>query len=297
MGFEDDATAIWKAGVNGVDPYFLVTENVVIEQESSVASLWVAGTQCSLSCISRVVVVGAGKATAEMARGLEVAIGEALNELGIAITGLISIPEGSGVSLRWTEQAFGRPAGMNEPTVAGMNAAQRMLEIVRQCGAGDIVVALISGGASALLPLPIEGITLEDKLAVTRHLSAAGASIESLNTVRKQLSGIKGGRLAATCNASALLTLVLSDILGDPLPLIGSGPTIQETSTPSDALRVLQQFDPEHSLPDSVYRVLHEQADLSRCPNPKGVPGPAGERAESGDSTTEGHSAAATTSG
>lgn len=268
MGFESDATAIWRAGVDGVDPYRLLTENTLVERDASDATLWIAGTPCPLSNVSRVIVVGAGKATAEMARGLEDSLGSTLKELGISITGLISIPEGSEVDLRWTEQAFGRPAGINEPTIAGVNAARRMLEMVRQCGPSDVVIALISGGASALLPLPIDGITLEDKLAVTRHLSAAGADIESLNTVRKQLSGIKGGRLASACKAPVLLTLVLSDILGDPLPLIGSGPTIPDTSTPSDALRVLQQFDPERVLPESVYRVLDERRSLngeSRC--------------------------------
>ena len=92
------------------------------------------------------------------------------------------------------------------------------------------------------MPAPIEGITLEDKLAVTRHLSAAGANIEQLNTVRKQLSRIKGGGLARACRAGRLVALIISDVLGDPLPVIASGPTVEDASTPEDALAILEEF-------------------------------------------------------
>jgi hydroxypyruvate reductase len=123
-----------------------------------------------------------------------------------------------------------------------VEGAEEILRIVGSLGPDDLCLCLISGGGSALLPAPVEGITLEDKLAVTRHLSAAGANIQQLNTVRKQLSRIKGGGLARACRAGRLVTLIVSDVLGDPLDAIASGPTVPDTSTPEAALEVLERF-------------------------------------------------------
>ncbi|MEK6235552.1 MAG: DUF4147 domain-containing protein, partial [Planctomycetales bacterium] len=120
---------------------------------------------------------------------------------------------------------------------------------------------LISGGGSALLPAPIEGITVADKQAVTRHLSGAGATINELNTVRKQLSRIKGGGLARACKAGRLISLIVSDVTGDPLDVIASGPTVPDPSSPRDALRTLERFGArEAGIPDRVFQRLEEQA-------------------------------------
>ena len=133
-----------------------------------------------------------------------------------------------------------RPAGVNEPTPEGVAGAVEILRLVESLGPDDLCLCLISGGGSALMPAPVEGITLADKLAVTRHLSAAGANIEQLNTVRKQLSRIKGGGLLRACRAGRLVSLVISDVLGDPLDVIASGPTVPDSSTPQAALEVLE---------------------------------------------------------
>ncbi len=117
------------------------------------------------------------------------------------------------------------------------------MRLVESLGPEDLCLCLISGGGSALMPAPVEGITLADKLAVTRHLSAAGANIEQLNTVRKQLSRIKGGGLLRACRAGRLASLIISDVLGDPLDVIASGPTVPDSSTPAAALDVLEKFD------------------------------------------------------
>ena len=135
-----------------------------------------------------------------------------------------------------------RPPGINEPTPAGVEGAREILCIVESLGPDDVCLCLISGGGSALLPAPVEGITLEDKLAVTRHLSGAGANIQELNAVRKQLSRIKGGGLARACRAGRLVTLIISDVLGDPLDVIASGPTVPDSSTPEAAMEVLDRF-------------------------------------------------------
>ena len=138
-------------------------------------------------------------------------------------------------------------------------ALKRSFEIVGSLAGDDLCIALISGGGSALLPAPVEGITLDDKLAVTRHLSAAGADIEQLNIVRKQLSRIKGGGLARACQAGRLIALIISDVPGDPLDVIASGPTVADRSTPEEELAVLQQFDPDGAaIPASVYQHVGE---------------------------------------
>ncbi len=136
-----------------------------------------------------------------------------------------------------------RPAGVNEPTPEGVAGAEEILRLVESLGPDDLCLCLISGGGSALMPAPVEGITLADKLAVTRHLSAAGANIEQLNTVRKQLSRIKGGGLLRACRAGRMVSLIISDVLGDPLDIIASGPTVPDSSTPQAALDVLERFD------------------------------------------------------
>jgi glycerate 2-kinase len=121
-------------------------------------------------------------------------------------------------------------------------------------------LCLISGGGSALLPAPVEGISLDDKLAVTRHLSGAGANIEQLNAVRKQLSRIKGGGLARACRAGTLCSLIISDVLGDPLEVIASGPTVEDSSTARAALDVLEQFAAaEAGISSAVFEYLRKK--------------------------------------
>jgi hydroxypyruvate reductase len=131
---------------------------------------------------------------------------------------------------------------VNEPTAAGVEGCREILALVEPLTRDDLCICLLSGGGSALLHAPIDGITLHDKLAVTRHLSSAGANIQQLNTVRKQLSRIKGGGLARACRAGHLITLIISDVLGDPLDVIASGPTVRNTTTALDAIDILEQF-------------------------------------------------------
>jgi glycerate-2-kinase len=126
--------------------------------------------------------------------------------------------------------------------MAGVGGSEMILEMVNWLGPDDLCLCLISGGGSALLPAPVAGITLADKQSLTRHLSAAGANIAELNTVRKQLSRIKGGGLAWNCRAGRLIALIISDVPGDPLDVIASGPTVPDQSTPADALAILERY-------------------------------------------------------
>lgn len=232
-----DAQAIWQAGVEAVRSDRLVRDQVVVDGDE----LRIGEEVVSLRDINRIAVVGAGKAGAGMAAGLQAALGERLlREKQVA--GWINVPADCVSDLQPIHLHAARPAGKNEPTAEGVEGAEKILEIANSLGPRDLCLCLISGGGSALLPAPARGVSLADKQSLTRHLSAAGANIEQLNTVRKQLSRIKGAGLARACTAGQLIALVISDVLGDPLQIIASGPTVVDHSTPQDALAVLQKF-------------------------------------------------------
>lgn len=215
----------------------LVRENVRVDGRWLV----IAGERIDLRAIGHIAVVGAGKAGAGMAAGLEEALGDELAREK-QLTGWINVPADCMRKLSHIHLHAARPAGVNEPTPEGTQGAREIMRLVESLAPDDLSIALISGGGSALLPLPVDGITLADKLAVTRFLSAAGAPIDELNTVRKQLSQIKGGGLARACRAGRLVALVISDVLGDPLDLIASGPTVLDRSTPADAMAILERY-------------------------------------------------------
>ncbi len=260
----DDALAIWQAGVDAVRSDRLVRDNVRIED----GLLWFADQCLELNEIQRIVVVGAGKAGAGMAQGLETALGPDVME-ATQLSGWVNVPADCVGPLSRIHLHAARPAGLNEPTQAGVEGVQRILELVGQLDVRDLCICLLSGGGSALLPAPIPGITLADKQAITKHLSAAGANIEQLNTVRKQLSQVKGGGLARACKAGQLVTLIISDVLGDPLDVIASGPTVANTTTAEDALAVLEQFHArEAGITPSLFDRLRDLASAAHYPHP-----------------------------
>lgn len=232
-----DALQIWQAGLEAIKSDRLVRECVRVRD----GVLEIGRQSLDLGAIHRIAVVGAGKAGAGMAAGLEAALGDDILR-DKNVTGWINVPENCVRTLKRIHLHAARPAGVNEPTQAGVDGSREILRLVSSLTQDDLCIALISGGGSALLPLPVEGVTLDDKLAVTRHLSAAGANIEELNTVRKQLSQIKGGGLARACGAGQLFALVISDVLGDPLDLIASGPTVLSDASADRALEVLERY-------------------------------------------------------
>lgn len=232
-----DALEIWKSGVDAVEPERLVSSWIQIDARQ----LQIGEAHIDLNNVGRIVVVGAGKAGAGMAAATEEALGPTLLDEKHA-TGWVNVPADCVRRLKQVHLHAARPAGRNEPTAEGAAGSEEILRLVAELTEDDICLCLISGGGSALLPAPAEGITLDDKLTVTRHLSAAGANIGELNTVRKQLSRIKGGGLLRACRAGRLITLIISDVIGDPLDLIASGPTVEDTSTPEEALSILERF-------------------------------------------------------
>ncbi|HXQ68799.1 MAG TPA: glycerate kinase [Alphaproteobacteria bacterium] len=180
----------------------------------------------------RTVVVGAGKAAAAMARAVEA-------HWPAPLEGLVVTRYGQKLPTRFIEVA---ESAHPVPDAAGEAAARRMLERVRGLGPDDLVLCLISGGASALLSLPAAGLTLADKQEVNRALLRSGASIHEMNCVRKHLSGIKGGRLGAACGDAALVTLAISDVPGDEPSVIGSGPTVPDPTSFADARAILAKY-------------------------------------------------------
>jgi glycerate 2-kinase len=257
----DHALRIWHAGLEAVRSERLMKEHVRVDGRVLVVTSF-AGEELKIDLggIRRIAVLGAGKAGAGMAAALEEILGpELANEKRLA--GWVNAPEDCVRPLQRIHLHAARPAGVNEPTEEGVAGAKEILRIVSSIGSDDLCIALISGGGSALLPAPIEGISLADKLAVTRFLSATGANIVELNIVRQQLSRIKGGGLARACRAGRLIGLIISDIIGDPLELIASGPTVRRTSTPEEALAVLEKFHAnEPEVPAAVFEVLRDKA-------------------------------------
>ncbi len=195
----------------------------------------------------RLLVIGAGKASAAMARAVELAWTGPMSALG----GLVVTRYGYAVPCEQIEIV---EAAHPVPDAAGLAAAQRLMALVQGLNENDLVLCLISGGGSSLLPLPAPGLTLDDKQAVNRALLKSGATISEMNCVRRHLSAIKGGRLAAACHPARVLTLLISDVPGDDPIDIASGPTVADATTCDDALAIVRRYGIE--LPPAVRAVL-----------------------------------------
>lgn len=195
-----------------------------------------------LNRIERIAIVGAGKAAGAMAAALESVLGPQLLRKK-QVAGWVNVPEDCIVATQRVALHAARPPGVNEPRLEGVEGTRRILEIVSSLGPNDLCFCVLTGGGSALLPAPVPEVSLDAKIRLTRLLSAAGANIRQLNTVRRQISLVKGGGLARACGAGRLVTLVISDVLGDPLASIASGPTVVDhQGTAGDALAVLREL-------------------------------------------------------
>lgn len=264
-----DAIAIWQAGVDAVRSETLVGKAVQRNGET----LMICDNDFRLPEWKRIAVVGAGKAGAGMAAAIEEILGSDL--LDEKVTGWINVPADCVRPLAKIQLHPARPAGVNEPTEEGLRGSLQILEIVEGLGPQDLCIVLISGGGSALLPAPIEGLKLADELAVTRFLMNSGATITELNAVRKRLSRIKGGRLARAIRAGRTETLIISDVVGDPLDVIASGPTVPDPTTNADALAILEKY---HANPPSVPHTIWDALSHPAAQSEQSMPFPASVR-------------------
>jgi glycerate 2-kinase len=234
---------IFNAALVAVDPYRAVLNAVRVEGDI----LFVTDTKYDLALFDKIIVVGAGKATARMALAVEELLGEKIS------VGLIVVKEGHSTPLNFIAQI---EASHPVPNAAGVAATARILDMAHAADEKTLCLCLISGGASALLVAPVEDITLQDKQDATRRLLNAGASIQELNAVRKHLSRVKGGQLARAAYPSQVVTLLISDVIGDTLDVIASGPTAADGSTFADAWRVIEKFSLQEKMPVHVVNYL-----------------------------------------
>ncbi len=233
----EDAQRIWAAGVQAVQPEQLIPEFVTVAGDR----LWIGDEELDLQTLDRIIIVGAGKAGASMTTALETALGkEVLQSKNVG--GWVNVPADCVRATQAVHLHPARPAGINEPTPAGVEGTRKILRLVGTLGPRDLCLCLVSGGGSALLPAPVDGIALATKISLTREIAARGGTIQQLNAVRRELSAIKGGGLARACRAGRLITLILSDVLGDNLETIASGPTVDRTPTPELALQILDDL-------------------------------------------------------
>jgi glycerate 2-kinase len=231
---------ILTAGLQAADPYQALLRTVELDGPS----LRVGRRTFDLSHTRRVIAVGAGKASARMAQALELVLGERLDD------GLVIVKTGHSLT---TKRTTVLEAGHPIPNRAGLIATQRLLRLAQSLSPRDLLIVLLSGGASSLLPAPVSDVTLTDKQRTTQLLLRCGATINEINIVRKHLSLIKGGRLAASTRAK-IITLVLSDVMGDDLGSIGSGPTAIDPSTFAEAVAVLHRYKIWNAVPPAVRR-------------------------------------------
>jgi hydroxypyruvate reductase len=239
----EDARRIFLKGVEAVEPAAAVRRYCRREGNT----LHLGQTAIDLSAFKRVLVVGAGKASAPMALALEKILGERLTG------GIVNVKYGYTAP---TQRIDLNEAGHPLADENGVRGAARILELIAGADENDLVFCLISGGGSALLPLPVETISLADKQETFRVLTDCGATIHELNTIRKHMSRIKGGHLAGAAYPATVISLMLSDVVGDDLDVIASGPTVPDTSTYRDCIRILDAYGAREALPANTLRHL-----------------------------------------
>ena len=253
---KDTCLAIFRAGLEAVDPYEATKRALRLSGEE----LQVGERSYRLKDFKRIIVIGAGKGSAPMAQAVEEVLGGRLEG------GLIVVKYGYTAPLKNVKLIEGaHPI----PDEAGQHGAEELLTLVKGLGKDDLVLCLISGGGSALLPAPVEGVSLAEKQETTKILLESGASIHEINAIRKHLSHIKGGWLAKTVAPATMINLILSDVIGDDLDVIASGPTVGDRSTFSDCLRVIEKYNLNARIPSAVMEHLRKGAEGTVQETPK----------------------------
>jgi glycerate 2-kinase len=232
-----DMLEILEAAVRSIDPYRCVKDSLSFED----GLLRVGDVKLDLGEVERILVVGTGKATVGMSRAVFDVLGDKIDE------GYLNVLDDGNIG----------PINLHKathpyPSEEGRQGAEKILALCEGAGENDLVIYLISGGGSAMMPLPPENVSVEDKSIASELLMLAGANIEELNTVRKHLSQVKGGNLVRACHPAMMLSLIISDVIGDPLESICSGPTASDPTTFSDALMILDKYGLREKIPQGV---------------------------------------------
>lgn len=257
MNLRKDALTIFQTALKAADPVEAVRRHLHRDGDWLVAGK----KKYRLSAFGDVYVLGAGKASVMMAQAVEKTLGARVRY------GFVNTKYGHGGKLKRVRvQEAGHPV----PDENGVAGARELVSLARQAGAGDLVLFVISGGASALTPLPAPPITLAEKQQVTQQLLACGANIHEMNTVRKHISLFKGGQLAREAAPATLITLMLSDVIGDSMDVIGSGPTVPDESTFGRAWEILAGYGLIEEMPRSVRERLEAgvRGEIAETPKP-----------------------------
>jgi hydroxypyruvate reductase len=257
---------VLQAALDAVDPAAAVRRFVRREGDR----LIVDGQVYDLAAVERIYVVGAGKADAPMAQAIEALLGDRIADGAINVKYEHVLP---------TERISLTEAGHPIPDEAGVAGSRRIAELLAQAGERDLALCLISGGGSALMTLPVEGVTLDDMQALTDALLRAGANIVEINTIRKHLDQLKGGKLARLAAPAQVIALILSDVVGNPLDAIASGPTVPDTSTFADAWGLLRRYGLLGAIPASIEAYLRKGVEGEIEDNP-GAGSPVFERTQ-----------------
>jgi len=236
-----------EEALKAADPKRIMFSKIKLERET----LKVNSDSFDLSEYKRIFVLGGGKASGSMAEALEEILKDRIED------GIIVVPKGVADKHKLNRVKL-HESSHPIPDESSLAGAKKILELAERAKEGDLVICLISGGGSSLMALPKEEISLEDKRRVTDLLLKSGATINEINAVRKHISNFKGGQLAKAVYPATLVGLLLSDVLGDPLDVIASGPTVPDSSTFNDAVSILKRYNLWEKIPDSVKRILLE---------------------------------------
>ena len=257
--------AIFSKAISAVDPSKRLKEMIQIDEDRLLIRMGEGSEKIfDLNTFHRIFLIGTGKASASMAQAIEDIFGDRITK------GLITTKYSHILPLHKTEII---EAGHPLPDQKGFDGAKKIQGILKESGPKDLVLFLLSGGGSALLPLPAEGIGLEEKQEVTQLLLNCGADIQEINTIRKHISQVKGGWLARWAYPSTVIGFILSDVVGDAFDVIGSGPTVPDNSRFEEAWKILEKYDLLKEIPSSIQKhlLLGKEGKVEETPKPGDV--------------------------